>query len=301
MKKIILGLFAVTTMLTYAVELESGGSGLEFGTTYNKKNIKNTELSEQMMKKYNIIETNNDNLQDYIKNSSLDKENNYYIGYSGIDFEDFKSKGVDLIYATNYDDNAKIGFKYSYSDFKEDDIKGKNNQVNLFYAGYYEEGTLISTIYGGQLKEKHDKADNYYGFLNSFSKEYETYDESKYIPYVDIDIKRYEEKSKDDKKTENDSISANLGLAYEKVIYEEWKNYDKKVKAKAKIEYHKEFLDDKKYSDIQKDRFSDQISVGVEIPIKISNLDITPGYEVKKSTNNSNLIKMAKIGIKYSF
>lgn len=299
MKKIILGMVMATSVFAYGVELEGGMSGLEIGTTYSKKNIKNTELSEYMMKKYNIIETNNDNLQDYLKNCSLDKENNYYIGYSGIDFEDFKSKGIDLIYAKNYDDNAKIGFKYSYSDFKEDDIKGKNNQANIFYVGYYEEGTLISTIYGGQLKEKHEKGDNYYGFLNSFSKEYETYDESKYMPYVEIDMKRYDEKSRDNNK--NDSISTNLGLVYEKSIYEDWKNYDKKIKAKVKIEYHKEFLDDKKYSDIENDRFADQISAGAEFPITISSLDVIPGYEIKKSLNTSNIITVAKIGIKYSF
>lgn len=301
MKKIILGLFAVTTILSYGVELENGVSGLEVGTIYNKKNIKNTELSEGMMKKYNLIETNNTNLQDYLRGGSLDKENSYYIGYSGIDFEDFKSKGVDLIYATNYEDNAKIGFKYSYSDFDSDEIKGKNNQLNLFYAGYYDEGTFISTIYGGQLKEKHDKADNYYGFLNSFSKEYETYDESKYIPYIEVDLKRYDEKSKDNKKIENDSISTNLGIVYEKILYDDWKNYDKKIEVRAKLEYHKEFLEEKRYKDIEDDKFSDQISIGIEVPIQIANLDLIPGCEIKKSINNSNTIKLVKIGIKYNF
>lgn len=294
MNKIFIFLTALLTYsLVYSVELseievESGMSGFEIENNFkyislNKDLDKNTEA---LYGKYEIIKNNNSNLFNKLKNSSLEKENIYSIGYSEFKFNDFKSNGIDLSYITNYNDSV-LGINYNYSDLNlNSESKGSLNQLNLFFKLENDDTTLITSLYGGLLKDNRNTSkDNFIGIKTLYENRYETYNETAYATYLNFDISRYQDKIFN---TKNNSILVEPGIAYISEITDN-------LNLRADISYSHEFSDDT-YNKLS-DTFKDSLNFKIGVTAKIGIVELFPNFEFKKSLNDSNY--SSNIGITF--
>lgn len=295
MKKLVTLVFVITSLTTLSINKmkeESGMTGLEVSSFISYKDIKNNNLEQSNLRnRYFVIDSINDNLYKKLEINNYDKEYIYNLSLNRLMDEGNTIYNYDFMLGMNIDEFWRIGINVSYADLRN--TPGDLFQGNLFSKwSNGEDTTFISSIYGGTYKEPDQSSDNYFGITNKFQKEYLDFDEVTYIPYIQIDYGSIEE---------NKSLYTELGFGIEKIIYEDWSNYDKFITPKITFGVGHEFLDGDKYKDLGNDEFATQIFTRVEIPIKINTFEVSPMSSFSKSVVNSNFETSVGINFKYSF
>ncbi|MEI6856241.1 hypothetical protein [Psychrilyobacter sp.] len=295
MKKLVTLVFAITSLTSLSinkVKEEHGMTGLEISSFISYKDLKNNNLEQSNLRnKYFVIDSINKNLYKKLKIDNSDKEYVYNLSLNRLMDERDTIYNYDFMLGMNIDEFWRVGINVSYADLRN--TPGDLFQGNLFSKwSNGEDTTFISSIYGGTYKEKEQSSENYFGITNKFEKEYLDFDEVTYIPYVQFNYGSIEK---------NKSLYTELGFGIEKIIYEEWSNYDKFITPKITFGAGHEFLDGDKYKDLGKDEFATQIFTRVEIPIKINTFEVSPVSSFSKSIVNSNFETSVGINFKYSF
>lgn len=301
MKKIIIGLIVLNNCI-FAVELERGYTGAEFGI--NTVNI-NTSNNNLLFDKYELIKANNRYLLKTLQDDNTDRVNIYKVAYNYTNISKSKGNGVNILYSYSPELEKRIGINLNYTNLKN---KSKEDfgQANIFYNSkdYSDMTELFSTIYLGVGKDKDNKNikldSRFIGLYTKYTSSIDTYYDN-FFPkvYMETDLKRLEiKKNKNikNKKTKNDSINFGIGTELEKVVYEN----DLKISLIPKFSYNHEFLENRKYKYYkEKDYFANKAGIGLEVKAEYNEVaKAFVRYDYKKSINTSDYINIVSVGLK---
>jgi hypothetical protein len=296
MNKILLTLFIILSTTSFSLNQvfqEQGMSGLEISSFINYSSKKHYNLKQNNLdEKYFIINSINNNLYRKLEITNFDKGKNLNLSINRLmNSNGYIAHNFDLLGDIQVNQFWKIGINLSYADLR-------NTATNLFQGNLFskwsngDDITFISSIFGGTSKENKSNRKNYYGITNKFQKEYLSFNEVSYLPYLKLDYSKL---------SKNKNLYTELGFGISKIIYEDYIDFDKFITPKVTFGFGHEFLENDKYNDLGKDEFSSLLFIKAELPIKFNVIEVNPVVSFGKSIVNSNFETTAGINFKYSF
>lgn len=306
MKKLIITLFSIISISSFAlnqIEEEQGMTGLEISSFINYSSQKDYNSKQKNLnEKYSVIDSINDNLYRKLELDNYDKDSVYNLSINRLMGDTgFTVYNYDFLIGTNVSEFWRVGLNLSYADLRN--TTGDLFQGNIFSKWFNgDDSYFISSIYGGTYKEKSIKTNefkrrgNYFGITNKFKKEYLSFDEVKYIPYIQLDYQRGK-----DHKNRNQNLYTEIGLEISKIIYEDYVDFDKFFIPKVTGGFGHEFLEGDKYKELGNDEFSSAFFMKVELPVKVNVIEINPQASFSKSIVTSNFETKVGLTAKYSF